>query len=420
MIEKRWFFVGLAVAIMLTAQGQATADEPPLVSSVESRFLTNVRPVTSGAEYIRAGEGYFSPDGRQIVFQAVPKDYPFYQIFARPLVMDPNTGRARQISTGRGRTTCSYFSPDGRRILFASSHMDPNLSQTEDEERKKQADDAATGRRRRYEWIFDEHMDLFDVDAMGGPLHRLTDTPGYDAEGSYSPDGSQIVFCSTRDGDPDLYIMSSDGTNLRQLTNTPGYDGGPFFSPDGQWVVYRSDRKKADFLQIHAVRSDGSIDVELTNNVGVNWAPYWHPTRPYIIWTGADHSDPQARPNYDLWMLKYELVDGKLRPGSPERVTDHPTADVLPVFSPDGRHLMWTSNRTADGSSQLWFADFRLPEEVTFEYRQIPQERRQALQEQQQQDYETRRARPGFVRRLRPNGGLIPRALRLLKPVTPP
>jgi hypothetical protein len=43
-------------------------------------------------------------------------------------------------------------------------------------------------------------------------------------------------------------------------------------------------------------------------------------------------------------------------------VTDHPSADVLPVFSPDGKHLMWTSTRTADHSSQLFFADFKLPE----------------------------------------------------------
>ncbi len=419
-VSAWWKWLSLravCVGAVLAARPSA-ADQPPHQSAIELRFLANVRQLTSAAEFVRAGEGYFSPDGRQIVFQAVPKDYPFYQIYTRPLIVDPSAGRSRLISTGRGRTTCSYFSPDGRRILFASSHLDPNLPQTEEVERKKQADDAAAGKRRRYEWVFDEHTDLFETDVAGGPLRRLTDAPGYDAEGAYSPDGSQIVFCSTRDGDPDLYIMAADGTGLRQLTNSPGYDGGPFFSPDGQWVVFRTDRKQTDFLQIHAIRSDGSVDVTLTDNVGVNWAPYWHPTRPYIIWTGADHSDLQARPNYDLWLLKYEVVDGKLRPGSPERATDHPTADVLPVFSPDGKHLMWTSNRGEDGSSQLWYAEFRLPEELTFEDRPIPVERREVLQQQQEQ--QPRRSRPGLVRRLRPNGGLIPRALRLLKPVTPP
>ena len=115
-------------------------------------------------------------------------------------------------------------------------------------------------------------------------------------------------------------------------------------------------------LQIHAIGIDGKNDMALTDNVGVNWAPTGIPTKPYIIWTGADHSDPNARPNYDLWLMKYEIKDGKIAPGPITRITDNPAADVLPVFSPDGKQLMWTSNRTADHSSQLWIADFKLPE----------------------------------------------------------
>ena len=111
-------------------------------------------------------------------------------------------------------------------------------------------------------------------------------------------------------------------------------------------MIFRSDRKKEGFLQIHAIGIDGKNDVALTDNVGVNWAPYWHPTKPYIIWTGADHSDPNARPNYDLWLMKYE-EQGRQAGARPDHaITDNPAADVLPVFSPDGKQLMWTSNRT--------------------------------------------------------------------------
>jgi TolB protein len=187
----------------------------------------------------------------------------------------------------------------------------------------------------------------------------LTDVKGYDAEGAYSRDSSQIAFCSDRDGDPDIYVMNADGSDVRQLTNAPGYDGGPFISPDGKWVIFRSDRKKESYLQIHAIGIDGKNDTALTDNEGVNWAPYWHPTKPWIIWTGADHSNPKARPNYDLWLMQYEVRDGKLAAATrPIRVTDHASADVLPVFSPDGNKLMWTSNRTDDRESQLFIADF--------------------------------------------------------------
>jgi Tol biopolymer transport system component len=347
---------GFLASVSFLAQSNLSNGRACAGDSIEGKYLENPRQVTSG--FVKAGEGYFSPDGRTIIYQAVPQGYPFYQIYKQPLAGGP----AQLISTGRGRTTCSYFSPDGKKLLFASSHLDPQLSQTEEHERKQQADDAKSGRRRRYQWDFDPCTEIFQADLDGKGLKQLTFARGYDAEGAYSPDGKLIAFCSDRDGDPDLYVMNADGTGLRQLTNEPGYDGGPFISPDGKWVVYRSDRKKTEMLQIHVLGIDGKNDVALTDNVGVNWAPYWHPTKPYIIWTGADHSDPNARPNYDLWLMKYDATGGKLAPGPITRITDHPSADVLPVFSPDGKQLMWTSNRTADHSSQLWIADFELPE----------------------------------------------------------
>ena len=341
------------LACLLLISARAQAQEP----SIESHWLANVHQVTDG--FVKAGEGYFSPDQKTIIFQATTAEYPFYQIYTQSFA----GGRPQRVSTGRGRTTCSYFSPDGRHIIYASSHLDPHLDQTEAEERKRQADDAASGRRRRYDWVFDPYMDIFQADPDGGNLVRLTDAPGYDAEGAYSPDGKLIAFCSTRDGDPDIYLMNADGSNVRQITDEPGYDGGPFISPDGKWIVYRTDRKQKEMLQIHCIGIDGNNDVALTDNVGVNWAPYWHPTQPYIIWTGADHSDPTRRPNYDLWLMKYAVRDGKVaRAGDILRVTDHPTADVLPVFSPNGTRLMWTSNRSAANASQLWAADFKLPD----------------------------------------------------------
>lgn len=347
--------VGSLLIVALVAAVSAPllyADES---ESVEAKFLSHVEQVTSG--FVKAGEGYFSPDQTQIIYQAVTSDYPFYQIFSQRL----GDGTPHRVSTGRGRTTCSYFAPHRDRVLFASSHLDPNLSETEAAERRQQAEDARTGRRRRYQWDFDPHMDIFESNPDGSEPQRLTDAPGYDAEGAYSKDGKLIAFCSDRDGDPDLYVMNADGSNVRQITDAPGYDGGPFISPDGEWVIFRSDRKKEGFLQIYAVRIDGSHEVALTDNNGVNWAPYWHPTEPYIIWAGADHSDPNARPNYDLWLMRYEMTEGTIRPGKIHRVTDHSSADVLPVFSPDGTKLMWTSNRTPEHTSQLFLADFHLP-----------------------------------------------------------
>jgi TolB protein len=325
--------------------------------SVETKYLSNVRQLTTGEMFVKAGEGYFSPDGKQIVYQAQPLDYPFYQIFTQSL----GGGAPRKVSTGRGRTTCAYFAPDGKRLLFASSHLDPNLAETEEAERRQQEEDRKNNVRRRYKWDFDPHMDIFETDLEGNILHRLTEAKGYDAEGAYSKDGKLIAFCSDRDGDADIYLMNADGSDVKQLTDAPGYDGGPFISPDGKWIVFRSDRDKAEHLQLFVIGVDGQNETKLTDTNGVNWGPYWHPSEPYLIWSGADHSDPTARPNYDLWLAKYEVKEGKFSLGEPIRITDFAGADVLPVFSPDGKKLMWTSTRSDDHSSQLYLADFHLP-----------------------------------------------------------
>src|SRR5262245_30399164 len=315
----------------------------------EPVHLRNIRQLTS--DFVRAGEGYFSPDSSQISFQAEEKDTgnPFYQIF----VMDLKTGKYRRVSPGVGKTTCSYFRPDGQKIIFASSHLDPDAKKHYAEEYRQREEERQQGKRRRYVWDFDPHMDIFEANPDGTALKRLTDAPGYDAEGSYSADGKQIVFCSSRDGNLELYIMDADGKNVRKLTNAPGcYNGGPFFSPDGKRVIFRSDRKKKDQLQLYVINVDGSGEKALTNDDNwVFWAPYWHPDGKHIIYTAADHSNPTARPNYDLYWMNVET-------GKKVRITHAPGADVLPVFSPDGKRLMWTSSRDGRQPPQLYMADF--------------------------------------------------------------
>jgi WD40 repeat protein len=357
-----WAAIAAILAAAVTGS-TAAAVEPaaadPARSAVEARYLAPPVRVTDGMT--KAGEGYFAPDMRRLCYQAVPPGRPFYEIFVQ--AFDPESPRPAvpvRVSAGRGRTTCSWFSPDGTRLLFASSHLDPDAEATEAAARAQAEDDARAGRRRRYQWDFDPWMDIFTARLDGTDLVRLTTAKGYDAECSFSPDGTQVLFVSDRDGDPDIYVMDADGGNVRQLTNEPGYDGGPFFSPDGRWIAYRTDRVEKDMLQIHVMRADGSGDVAVTAGKGVRWAPFWHPTRPWLIWTGADHADPAARPNYDLWIAAWEVApDGGFVAGAPLRITDHPGADVLPAFSPDGELLMWTASRGEDGggrgaSSQLW------------------------------------------------------------------
>ncbi len=331
----------------------APSQPPDDWKAKESAHLTNIKQVTSA--FVRAGEGYFSPDGKRIIFQAEEKDTgnPFYQIF----VQDLETGSFRRISPGVGRTTCSYFRPDGKKVIFASSHEDPDVRKHQAEEYQRRAEDEKKGVRRRYSWDFDPHMKIYEANPDGTDLKCLTpEVKVYTAEGSYSADGKHIVYTSGTAGNTQLFVMNADGSGKRQLTHTPNcYNGGPFFSPDGTKVVFRADRKEKDRLQLYVINSDGTGERALTDNdKWVYWAPYWYKDGKHIIYTAADHSDPTARPNYDLYWMNTET-------GKSTRLTYAPGQDVLPVFSPDGKRVMWTSSRDGRSPPQLYIADFTPP-----------------------------------------------------------
>jgi TolB protein len=316
---------------------------------LESAHLTNIRQVTSG--FSRAGEGYFSPNGRSIIFQAVPylapsifhhakPDEDAYQIFTGVLEEDTP---ARMVSTGKGRCTCPYFHPNGKSILFASTHLNPTTEVSPPK-------GPAYSRTERYRWEFPDTMDIFSADPDGKNLKRLTDTPGYDAEGSYSSDGARIVFTSFRDGDAEIYIMDADGKDPQRITRSTGYDGGPFFSPDGKRIIYRSDRQGNDLLQIYINNTEGTAERALTKNEFVNWCPYWYPDSRHIIYATSKH----GHSNYELYLMDVDT-------GEEERITFQEGFDGLPAFSHDGKRLMWTSTgRNTDRKSQLFIADFTL------------------------------------------------------------
>jgi TolB protein len=345
----------IAMLVPLLTPGMsvlAQTSAPVLHTSEESRWFRNVRQVTrSDMGLDRSGEAYFSPDGKRICFQAYPPSQTEYQIY----VMNLEGGGLERVSTGVGATTCAYFHPDNRRLLFAANHHDPRPADPPPGYQPP-ASQPGLPPGRAYAWSFYPGMDLYEYTFETRSLRRLTDTDGYDAEGSYSPDGKQIVFCSTRDGDLEIYVCDADGSGARRITRHPGYDGGPFFSPDGKRIVYRSDRRGDGNMQIFTNNLDGSDERALTSADVLHWCPFWHPSGRWLIYTRADHGTPQQpkRPLYDLYLLRSDAAPGD----EGTRVTFDPAFDGLPVFSPDGSRLMWTSRRGGLSAPQVFVADF--------------------------------------------------------------
>jgi Tol biopolymer transport system component len=345
-------------AAVLSALSVAVLSAQSAAPNGERDFLSRVRRLT--VEGKRAGEGYWSPDGKRLVFQSEREPgNPFYQIY----VLDFDTGETKRISPGIGKTTCAFFRVGTDQILFASTHHDPNSKKLQDEELAFRA----SGKERRYSWDYDPEMEIYAYAEKKGALTRLTSARGYDAEASYSPDGQWIVLTSMRDAynralseqekkqletDPsffaEIYIMKPDGSRQTRLTNVNGYDGGPFFSPDSKQIVWRRFDESGLIADVWMMNLDGTNQRQITDFKSMSWAPYIHPSGQYILFA----SNKLGFENFEVFMVD---IQGKKEP---VRVTFTDGFDGLPVPSPDGKQLAWTSSRSGDRAGQIFLADW--------------------------------------------------------------
>ena len=325
-------------------QEDITSSDPTAAAKAQGELLSSVRQLTFDGK--RAGESYFSADGKWMVFQSEREaDNPFFQIY----LMDRETGDTHRVSPGLGKTTCAWIHPDNNRVLFASTQYDPEAQAKQ----KAEIDFRKSGKTKRYAWDYDETYELVAYDVKKGEYTRLSNTLGYDAEASYSPDGQWIVFASNRTAftdkltdeqkklfevDPawamELYIMKADGSEVRRLTDQPGYDGGPFFSPDGKQICWRRFSENGLTAEIMLMNVDGTNQHAVTRLGAMSWAPYFHSSGDYLIFATNKHGFE----NFELYMVD---ADGQQEP---VRVSYRKGFDGLPVFPPGGKTLVWTSN----------------------------------------------------------------------------
>jgi Tol biopolymer transport system component len=348
----RWF----SSALVLTALAWAADNNNVDPESAEARLLSGPRQLIFEGE--RSGEGYFSRDGSLLAFMSEREPgNPFFQIY----LMNMRNGDVRRVSTGAGRATCPWIHPSNQKVIFSSTHLDPRAAQKQ----KEEYEERAAGKSRNYGWNYDETYEIFEDDLNSNQLRQLTHSRGYDAESCYSPDGKTIVFASNRSGyesplsekdkklfeqDPsymmDIYLMDADGSNVRRLTDQKGYDGGPFFSWDGSKICWRRFSEDGVRAEVFTMDADGRHEKQLTRLGAMSWAPFFHPSGDYLIFTTNLHGFN----NFELYIVDAE---GK---SEPVRVTYTDGFDGLPAFSPDGKTLVWTSNRTPDKKAQLFTA----------------------------------------------------------------
>lgn len=338
------------VALTATAPTQTFVDQT-------NTLMSNAKQLTFVGT--RSGEGYFSADGKKMIYQSEREEgNPFYQMY----LLDLESGKSTRISTGSGMTTCGWVHPSLKKAMWSSTHLDKKFK----EKVKNELAERAKPVKKRYSWNYDDQYDIFESDLNGKKVKRLTKELGYDAEGSYSPDGKLIAFASNRSQYTDkltdeekkilehdasyameIYIMNSDGSHVKRLTTSPGYDGGPFFNAQGTKITWRRFSPDGSRAEIYTMNSDGTEQKQVTHLNAMSWAPFYHPSGDYIVFS----SSALGYTNFELF-----IVDAEGR-GKPVRVSFQDNFDGLASFSPDGKKISWT-HRNEKGESQIYVADW--------------------------------------------------------------
>ncbi len=313
--------------------------------------VSNVTQLTHGGQN---AEAYWSPDGKKIVFQSTRDSLTCDQIF----VMNADGSDQRMVSTGKGRTTCGYFLKDGKHMVYASTH---------------EADakcPAPPDRGKGYVWAVYPSYDIYVADLAGKLARKITEAPGYDAEATVNWKTGRIVYTSMSAGDLDLWTMKPDGSDKKPVTLSPGYDGGAVFSRDGKKLVWRANhpstpesmKRYKDLLadnlttpmkmELFVADANGNNSRQITDFGCASFAPSFTPDGKKIIFSSNKH-DCDGR--------KFELYMAGLDGTGLEQVTNLGGFTSFPEFSPDGRKLVFASDWKAKGRYEfnIFVADWQ-------------------------------------------------------------
>lgn len=341
-----------------SANGQPSTLTNDTLLYPEEKHFKNIQQLTFGGDN---AEAYWSFDSKSIVFQrtSVKDGVPCDQIFMGKMPKQGETFTYKLISSGKGRTTCAFFTKDNKHIIYASTYEGGEAC-------PPTPDRAKYGN--KYIWPIYNSFDIYMADLNGKIVKKLTNTTGYDAEATLSPDGKKMLFTSVRNGDLDLYIMDLKTEKVTQITNTLGYDGGAWFSADGKKVIWRASRPKTDVevkeykellaenlvaptqMEVFTANADGSDAKQITALGQANWAPNFLADGRIIFC--SNHEYKRGFP-FNMYLLN---ADGS----GMQKISHDKGFDAFPMMSPDGKKIMFSSNRNNGGTrdTNVFIADW--------------------------------------------------------------
>ena len=196
----------------------------------------------------------------------------------------------------------------------------------------------------RVAFAADRHhnVDLYLLDQPGGQLRRLTSSPAADLSPTWAPDGRQLAFRSDRDGNDEVYVMNADGSRQRNLTRNPASDYSPAWSPDGRRIAFATARADPTGNDLWLMDADGTHPRPLVRQDGIDEYPVWSPDGSRLAFACTlGRVLPSQVGDFEVCVVN---ADGSgLR-----RITDAPGISGAGGWSPDGRRIVFDSSRDQD------------------------------------------------------------------------
>jgi Tol biopolymer transport system component len=284
------------------------------VASIEPRTWLTRRQLTSAGSN---SQGRWDAEGTQIIFQSIRSGGTIANPNPQTWMMEATGERQRRITMGIGVTNGpGFIASSGRQVYYASTHHTGKTPGTLAES-------------------LPEDMELYRQDLDRGGFERLTESPGFDGEASWCGHDGLVVFTSTRSGDAELYALADGGTT--RLTEAPGADLAPALSPDCTRLAWVRDGA------LLVASADGAASQILMPSDVREVA--WHPDGLLLIFSASPAPGEPA----ELFTVKPDGSD--LR-----RLTASSGSEEGPSFSPDGKRLLYSWDRT--GTHQLFVADW--------------------------------------------------------------
>jgi Tol biopolymer transport system component len=186
------------------------------------------------------------------------------------------------------------------------------------------------------------NVDLYLLDLPGGRRRRLTSSPAADLSPTWAPDGARLAFRSDRDGNDEVYVMDADGSRQRNLTRNPASDYSPAWSPDGRRIAFASARADPTGNDLWLMDADGGHPRPLVHQDGIDEYPVWSPDGSRLAFNcSLGRVLPWQVGDFEVCVVN---ADGSgLR-----RITEAPGLSAAGGWSADGRRIVFDSSRDQD------------------------------------------------------------------------